>query len=95
MTEEVKSKSEVESAEEQTISFSDDGKQYKVNDLPDEAKVLLMRWNEKSEIRNKFTAKAQNDIDDLNRLLASYQADMLNILEPQEESTDGEENESS
>jgi len=95
MTEESKSKSEVESAEEQTISFSDDGKQYKVNDLPDEAKVLLMRWNEKSEIRNKFTAKAQNDIDDLNRLLASYQADMLNILEPQAESTDGEENESS
>jgi len=95
MTEESKSKSEVESAEEQTISFSDDGKQYKVNDLPDEAKVLLMRWNEKSEIRNKFTAKAQNDIDDLNRLLASYQADMLNILEPKAESTDGEENESS
>ena len=47
------------------------------------------------EIRNKFTAKAQNDIDDLNRLLASYQADMLNILEPKAESTDGEENESS
>jgi hypothetical protein len=54
-----------------------------------------MRWNEKSEIRNKFTAKAQNDIDDLNRLMASYQVDMLNILEPQTESTDGEEDESS
>jgi hypothetical protein len=95
MTEESKSKSDVESAEEQTISFSDNGKQYKVGDLPDEAKALLMRWNEKSEIRNKFTAKAQNDIDDLNRLMASYQVDMLNILEPQTESTDGEENESS
>ena len=85
MSEENKSETEVESVEEPTIKFSDDGEVYKVSDMPDEAKALLMRWHEKNKIKNDFTVKAQNDIDDLNRILSSYEVDMRNILEPKEE----------
>lgn len=85
MSEENKSEAEVESVEDPTIKFSDDGEVYKVNDMPDEAKALLMRWNDKNKIKNDYTIKAQNDIDDLNRLMASYEVDMRNILEPAEE----------
>jgi len=85
MSEENKPEAEVESVEEPTIKFSDDGEVYKVNDMPDEAKALLMRWNDKNKIRDEFIIKANNDIDDLNTLLSSYEARMKNILEPVEE----------
>ena len=85
MSEENKSETEVESVEEPTIKFSDDGEVYKVSDMPDEAKQLYIRWQEKKQIRDDFIIKANNDIDDLNTLLSSYEARMKNILEPVEE----------
>jgi len=72
-------------ANELTVKFADDGKEHKVNDMPDEAKQLYIRWQEKKQIRDDFIIKANNDIDDLNTLLSSYEARMKNILEPVEE----------
>jgi len=72
-------------AEELTVKFADDGKEHKVNDMPDEAKQLYIRWQDKRQIRDEFIIKANNDIDDLNTLLSSYEARMRNILEPVEE----------
>ena len=72
-------------AEELTVKFADDGKEHKVNDMPDEAKQLYVRWQEKRRIRDEFIIKANNDIDDLNTLLSSYEARMRNILEPEDE----------
>jgi hypothetical protein len=72
-------------ANELTVKFADDGKEHKVNDMPDEAKQLYIRWQEKKQIRDDFIIKANNDIDDLNTLLSSYEARMRNILEPVEE----------
>jgi len=80
MSEENKAK-----AEELTVKFADDGKEHKVNDMPDEAKQLYIRWQDKRQIRDEFIIKANNDIDDLNTLLSSYEARMRNILEPAEE----------
>ena len=71
--------------DEPTVKFADDGKEHKVNDMPDEAKQLYIRWQEKKQIRDEFIIKANNDIDDLNVLLSSYEARMRNILEPVEE----------
>jgi hypothetical protein len=74
-----------ESVEEPTIKFADDGVEHKVNDMPDEAKQLMARWQEKKQIRDEFIIKANNDIDDLNILLSSYEARMKNIVEPAED----------
>jgi hypothetical protein len=74
-----------ESVEEPTIKFADDGVEHKVNDMPDEAKQLMFRWQEKKRIRDEFIIKANNDIDDLNILLSSYEARMKNIVEPAED----------
>ena len=71
--------------EEPTVKFADDGKEHKINEMPDEAKQLYIRWQEKKQIRDEFIIKANNDIDDLNVLLSSYEARMRNILEPVEE----------
>jgi hypothetical protein len=71
--------------EELKIKFEEDGKEYVVNDMPDNAKELYIRWQEKIKIRDNFIVKANNDIDDLNRIMTSYKDDMQNILEPKEE----------
>jgi hypothetical protein len=76
---------ENKAVEEPTVKFADDGKEHKINDMPDEAKQLYIRWQEKKQIRDEFIIKANNDIDDLNTLLSSYEARMKNILEPAEE----------
>ena len=72
-------------ANELTVKFADDGKEHKVNDMPDEAKQLMARWQEKKQIRDEYIIKANNDIDDLNTLLTSYEARMKLILEPADE----------
>jgi hypothetical protein len=66
---------------ERTVKFSPDGPDYKVSELPDKAKELFARWEEKKVIRDNFIIKANNDIDDLNRVLASYEADMKTLVE--------------
>lgn len=71
--------------DEPSVKFSDDGKKHKVSAMPDEAKELYIRWQEKKRIRDEFVIKANNDIDDLNTLLSSYEARMKNILEPVKE----------
>ena len=74
-----------ETVDEPTIKFADDGVEHKINDMPDEAKQLMARWQEKKQIRDEFIIKANNDIDDLNTLLTSYAARMKLILEPADE----------
>ena len=74
-----------ENVEEPTIKFTEDGKEHKLSELPEEAKRLMARWQEKRQVRDEFTVKAQNDIDDLNTLLASYEARMKQIVEPADE----------
>lgn len=74
-----------ENVDEPTIKFADDGKEHKINEMPDNAKELMARWQEKKQVRDEFIVKANNDIDDLNTLLNSYEARMKNILEPTEE----------
>ncbi len=74
-----------ENVEEPTIKFTEDGKEHKFSELPEEAKRLMARWQEKRQVRDEFTVKAQNDIDDLNTLLASYEARMKQIVEPADE----------
>jgi len=74
-----------ENVDEPTIKFADDGKEHKINEMPDNAKELMARWQEKKQVRDEFIIKANNDIDDLNTLLSSYEARMKNILEPTEE----------
>ena len=74
-----------ETVEEPTIKFADDGVEHKINDMPDEAKQLMARWQDKKQIRDEFIIKANNDIDDLNTLLTAYEARMKNILEPAED----------
>ena len=69
----------------QQLSLLMMAKNIKVNDMPDEAKQLYVRWQDKRQIRDEFIIKANNDIDDLNTLLSSYEARMKNILEPVEE----------
>jgi hypothetical protein len=80
MSEENKSENE-----ELKIKFEENGKEYVVNDMPDNAKELYVRWQDKIKIRDNFIVKANNDIDDLNRIMTSYKDDMQNILEPKEE----------
>ena len=74
-----------ENVEEPTIKFTEDGKEHKLSELPEEAKRLMARWQEKKQIRDEFIIKANNDIDDLNILLSSYEARMKNIVEPAED----------
>ena len=74
-----------ENVDEPTIKFADDGKEHKINEMPDNAKELMARWQEKKQVRDEFIVKANNDIDDLNTFLGSYEARMKNILEPIED----------
>ena len=73
---------ENKTVEEPTVKFADNGKEHKINDMPEQAKQLYIRWQEKKQIRDEFIIKANNDIDDLNTLLSSYESRMKNILEP-------------
>ena len=52
-----------ENVEEPTIKFTEDGTEHKLSELPEEAKRLKARWQEKRQVRDEFTVKAQNDID--------------------------------
>ena len=74
-----------ESVEEPTIKFADDGKEHKINDMPDNAKELYLLWQEEKQNRDKFIINANKSIDKLNRILTSYEIDMRNILEPVKE----------
>ena len=74
-----------ESVEEPTIKFADDGKEHKINEMPDNAKELYLLWQEERQNRDNFIMNANKSIDKLNRILSSYESDMKNILEPVEE----------
>lgn len=74
-------KNKTETVDEPTIKFADDGIEYKINEMPESAKELMARWQEKKQIRDEFVVKANNDIDDLNTLLTAYEARMKLILE--------------
>jgi len=39
-----------ESVEEPTIKFADDGKEHKINEMPDNAKELYLLWQEEKQI---------------------------------------------
>ena len=78
-------KNKTETVDEPTIKFADDGIEYKINEMPESAKELMARWQEKKQIRDEFVVKANNDIDDLNTLLSAYEARMKNIVEPAED----------
>ena len=72
-------------AEELKIKFEEDGKEYVVNDMPDNAKELYILYQEERQNRDNFILNANKSIDKLNRILTSYEADMRNILESTEE----------
>jgi hypothetical protein len=74
-----------ESVEEPTVKFADDGKEHKINEMPDNAKELYLLWQEEKQNRDNFIMNANKSIDKLNRILSSYESDMKNILEPVEE----------
>lgn len=74
-----------ESVEEPTIKFADNGKEHKINEMPDNAKELYLLWQEEKQNRDNFIINANKSIDKLNRILSSYESDMKNILEPAEE----------
>ena len=57
-------KNKTETVDEPTIKFADDGIEYKINEMPESAKELMARWQEKKQIRDEFVVKANNDIDD-------------------------------
>ena len=77
-------KNKTETVDEPTIKFADDGVEHKINDMPDEAKQLMARWQEKKQVRDEFIIKANNDIDDLNTLLTAYEARMKLILDTED-----------
>ena len=74
-----------ESVEELTVKFADDGKEHKINEMPDNAKELYLLWQEEKQNRDNFIMNANKSIDKLNRILSSYESDMKNILEPVED----------
>jgi len=74
-----------ENVEEPTIKFADDGKEHKINEMPDNAKELYLLWQEERQNRDNFIMNANKSIDKLNRILSSYESDMKNILEPAED----------
>ena len=78
-------KNTTENVDEPTIKFADDGKEHKINEMPDNAKELYLLWQEERQNRDNFIMNANKSIDKLNRILSSYESDMKNILEPVEE----------
>lgn len=74
-----------ENVDEPTIKFADDGKEHKINEMPDNAKELYLLWQEEKQNRDNFIINANKSIDKLNRILSSYESDMKNILEPVED----------
>jgi hypothetical protein len=72
-------------AEEPTVKFADDGKEHKVNEMPNNAKELYLLWQEEKQNRDNFIINANKSIDKLHRILSSYESDMKNILEPEDE----------
>ena len=74
-----------ENVEEPTIKFTEDGKEHKVNEMPNNAKELYLLWQEEKQNRDNFIINANKSIDKLNRILSSYESDMKNILEPADE----------
>ena len=74
-----------ESVEELKIKFEEDGKEYVVNDMPDNAKELYIRYQKEKQNRDNIILNANETVDNLNRLLTSFEVDMRNILEPVED----------
>ena len=68
---------DVPKAPKNTIQFGD-GPEYVVDEMPNEAKVLFARWQEKKQA----LAMVDNNRDDLMIILAQYEVRMKTILEP-------------
>ena len=67
---------DVPEAPKNTIQFGD-GPAYDADTMPDEAKVLFARWQEKKQA----LAMVDNNRDDLMIILAQYEVRMKTILE--------------
>ena len=56
-----------------------------ITDEPDNAKELYIRYQKEKQNRDNIILNANETVDNLNRLLTSFEVDMRNILESTEE----------
>jgi hypothetical protein len=70
--------------EEPTIKFSEDGKEYKVNEMPNVAKEIMLLWDQRRKVRDDYIAQANNNIQDMNYLLSAFETLLKNLLEPED-----------
>ncbi len=72
-------------AQEETVRFSDDGPEYKVSDLSDEAVLILNKCKMHQEQKNRYIQEANLNVEQMDILIGYYSDQLKAAVESEAE----------
>ena len=70
---------------EETVRFSDDGPEYKVSDLSDEAVLILNKCKMHQEQKNRYIQEANLNVEQMDILIGYYSDKLKEAVESEAE----------
>ena len=71
--------------QEETVRFSDDGPEYKVSDLSDEAVLILNKCKMHQEQKNRYIQEANLNVEQMDILIGYYSDKLKEAVESEAE----------
>jgi|TARA_Y100000033_G_scaffold32056_1_gene30659 hypothetical protein len=71
--------------QEETVRFSDDGPEYKVSDLSDEAVLILNKCKMHQEQKNRYIQEANLNVEQMDILIGYYSDQLKAAVESEAE----------
>ena len=71
--------------QEETVRFSDDGPEYKVSDLSDEAVLILNKCKMHQEQKNRYIQEANLNVEQMDILIGYYSDQLKAAIESEAE----------
>ena len=71
--------------QEETVRFSDDGPEYKVSDLSDEAVLILNKCKMHQEQKNRYIQEANLNVEQMDILIGYYSDQLKAAVESETE----------
>ena len=76
---------------EETVRFSDDGPEYKVSDLSDDAVLILNKCKMHQEQKNRYIQEANLNVEQMDILIGYYSDKLKEAVESDAEVIEGED----
>jgi len=70
---------------EETVRFSDDGPEYKVSDLSDDAVLILNKCKMHQEQKNRYIQEANSNVEQMDILIGYYSDKLKAAVESDDE----------